>query len=189
MGDQLTDVYQTWNSGTSSWDNYSQKTYSGFVAQQPTQEIEQDWNSGSSAYVNSEETLNTYNSFNQITHTYNENWNAGGFWEETTGNTASAYGYQSYDTKVQNINNIGGEAQVFPVPTSNMLSMEVTWDVPQAFAITIINQQGQTMQQWQVAASLQYNNSIYVNNLPPGNYILKIDGSEGSISKRITITN
>jgi len=189
MGDQLTDVSQTWNSGTSSWDNNSQKTYSGFVAQQPSTEIEQDWNSGSLAYVNSEETLNTYNSFNQITYTYNENWNAGGFWEETTGNTASAYGYQSYATKVQNISNIGGEAQVFPVPASNMLSMEITWDVPQAFAITITDQQGKPVKHWEVATSQQYNNSISVNTLPPGNYILKIDGSAGAITKRVTITN
>ena len=181
-------LFQYWFPVTNAWLNTSKYIFSDFAAQQPQTEIDQYWNDSLSAFVSYLKTNSTYNSFGQLTYRYTQHLVPAG-WATTTSDNAYRYSYENYNTSVHNITSVSGQANVYPVPTKTTLTIELTWNAPQAYSISIINLQGKIIRQWEMPSALQYNGSISIGDLPPGNYFLKIDGSDGSITKQLTITN
>ncbi len=61
-------------------------------------------------------------------------WNVVGLFEHASGDPMANYYYATYDTTaeaVKNVSNIGGDANIYPVPAQNMLHVDLNWDVLQ----------------------------------------------------------
>ena len=185
--DMLTDLYQNWDAGTSAWINEDLTTYSSFTDLQPGLSIYQSWNATTLLFDNSSKTTYTYNSHGQETSYYTSTWNIGGFWQPTISDGGQRYYYQDYTTSVTNISNNNCSSSVYPVPAKDMLHVSITWNEPQAFTIQIMDMSGRTISQWQMPEAKSYDGNITISSLAPGNYILRMTGTNAQSVKQIIV--
>ena len=189
--EKLTSIQQTWNGSTTSWDNYKKALYSNFDplnVTKPQMEIDQNWNTSTSTWDNNKRYQYTYNSYGQYLTLIGDSWNIGGFWQGASGDYSYRFHYEEYATDVKSLTAKGGEANVYPVPANNMLNIDLTWNEPQAFTVSIIDLQGRVSRQWQVAATTAYHKAIDVSQMPFGTYIIKIDGTKGQVVKQLIVS-
>ena len=189
-GNRLTAQYSTYNTSTSAWDNVTLKTYGGFTSSMPTVELDQVWDTtGGGTWDNSIQYTYTYNSSNQLTNSVGESWNVAGFWEFANGDPAANYYYESYSTT--GINNVvaNGTVSILPNPAQDMININLKWNEAQAFTISMFDMSGRVVMQTSVPATAQYSTSLSVNSLPAGNYIVKINGTNGNITQQVVVAH
>ena len=183
--DILTQTNQTWNFTTGTWNNSNIFINSGFVATQPLLNTILLWNNGTSTYDSSERWHYTYNTYNQILTQISEIY-VSGAWQYQYN---ERYYYELYTSGVNNISAKGGDANIYPVPTNNALNIDINWNEPQPFTIAILDMQGRIINQWQADATIKYHKTISVNNIPAGDYLIKITGTKGEVLKQIVVTH
>ena len=191
VGDRLTSQYSTYNSGTSTWNNVTLHTYSGFnTVMMPTAELDQVWDTtGGGMWDNSIMYTYTYNTNNQLTNSVGESWNVAGFWEYANGDMKSNYYYEDFSTTgVKNVA-ANGNVSIFPNPAQNMININLSWNQALAFTVTVLDMGGRVVRQWSVAATAQYSTSLSVNNFTAGNYIVKINGTSGEFTQQIVVAH
>ena len=164
--EMLTEIDQNWNTGTSSWDNTKKKTYSNFSGINPQMEIDQNWNTGTSSWDNTKRYQNTYNTYGQYLTIVVDSWNIGGFWQAANNDVSDNLHYETYATDVKSLTAKGGEANIYPVPANNLLNIDLNWNEPQAFTVSIIDLQGRISHTWNVAATSNYHTAIDVSQMP-----------------------
>jgi len=184
--DQLTDLRQNWDVPSSSWINSSMTTNTGFAATYPLQIVQQSWSG--TAFVNTKEITYTYNTHGQPTAAIETTWNSGGFWQPVLNDESVRLYYADYTTSVSNISNNNCTSSVYPVPAKDMLHVSITWNEPQAFSIEIMDMSGRTVSQWNMSATKTYNGNITISNLPAGNYIMKMTGTNAQSVQQIVVT-
>ena len=183
---RITELLQYWGAG--SWaNNYYVSNYN-FVNHQPQTKIDQAWNWSSSVFVNTTKENYTYNSYSQPTYNYVQHWNPdSSTWSAISGDYAYRYYYETYITGTQNLNNSIAGISVYPVPAKDEVFIDITWTKPQAFTVAMMDIQGRMYTSYHVLACAQYRDKMTLNNIPAGNYIVKISGTSGEIIKKVTI--
>jgi hypothetical protein len=88
--------------------------------------------------------------------------------------------YYDYTEGIDNTSNRGGSLSIYPVPANNELTLDLQWDKVQKATVSITDLQGRVWQQWALPAVQQYNEKVVLHNLPSGNYVLRIGGSENA---------
>jgi hypothetical protein len=171
------------------WTSDYQYINTGFAGHQPLERINQSWNSSRGAFVNLGKVTTTYNSYDQPTTVYYQQWDTtAGAWLTDTTNWDKRYYYETYVASVKEIGNQGSNnLTLFPVPAKNELTVSLTWDEAQAFAIIITDMQGRTNMTWQVAPCRTHTDKIPVDHLPPGNYTITATGAKGKMSRTFTV--
>ena len=212
---QDTASYQTWNSSSSTWENSSRDyyiynadgnliedntqfwnvsgwvdagkiVYSNFTGSNPLTSVTFQWDG--SQFIKSDSAANTYNTYGQLTDSRTQTWDTvASAWSVSDNDADLRLYYEEYTTVVQNVVNAGGTSRVYPVPAANSLSVEVNWDLPQAFIISLYNAQGMVLRQVQVPAMARYKDDLQISDLPVGNYLLKIDGARGHLEQKVVI--
>ena len=191
-GDRINQLYQTYNSSTSTWVSNMLRNYSNFTNMMPMTEIDQAWDTtGSGSWDNTRMYTYTYNSNNQMTSSVGESWNIAGFYEFANGDPMANYYYESYSTvtAVKNVVNNGGDANIYPVPAQNMLHIDLTWNVAQSATVSIYDMAGRVVRQLDAPAATQFNCSVSVNSLADGMYVVKVLGTQGQIVKQIVVAH
>lgn len=192
-GNILNRLYQLWDALAGTFDNDSLNIYSYAGGTMPQTNIVQTWNdSGSGSWNNIMEYVYSYNGSNQLTQAVGTAWNVVGIFEHASGDPMSSYYYSSYTSgvsSVKNISNNGGTANIYPVPTQNMLHIDLTWNVAQTATITIYDMQGSVVRQWDAPSGTQYNSAIPVNGFADGNYFVQVNGEQGQIVKQFVVTH
>ena len=179
--DVVTSIMQSWDFGTMSWENNTRQLRTYDADHNVTMVVYQNYNNGTSDFENDSRVQYTYNSFNQTTSMWGERWNAG-IWQVTTTDTKNNYYYEEYGT-----NSVAGTATVadfnlYPVPAQSFVRIEKNWNTPQAFTVSIIDLQGRLVRSYSEKATASYSRSIDVNQLPAGNYVIKIATANGKAS-------
>jgi len=175
-----------------AWVNLTQHVYSNFVpgTHLPQTDILQHWDATSTfAWANTTMYTNTYNSYNQLTSKTGQSWNIVGVFEFAAGDPMTNYHYGTYTSAVNNVSNTGGDAKVYPVPTTGLLHIDVKWDVAQTASITIFDAQGRTVRQWSTPEGTDYRGAVSVDDLAAGMYFLKISGAQGQVVKSIVVSH
>ena len=188
--EMLTQLNQTWNASTSTWTNYTKYLFSSFDANNvtlPQMEIDQIWNTATSTFDNNKRFQNTYNTGGQLLTMLGDTWVATA-WQGSLNDESRRYHYEDYVTAVKSLIAKGGEANIYPVPANNLLNIDLNWNEPQAFVISIIDLQGRVTRTWQVPTTAKYHNAIDVSQMPYGTYIIKIDGTKGQVIKQIIVS-
>ena len=190
-GNRLTDAYDLYNTTTSVFDHSTLKIYSNFTAgHNPQDEIDQNYDaSGGGFYSNFMEFTYTYNSYEQMTSLVGISWNAAGFWEYISGDPAANYHYSPYSPASVATVSSNGQVNIFPIPAQNIINIKLNWNEAQSFTIAMYDMNGRMVQQTSVPTTSQYTTSIMTDNIPAGNYIVKIGGAKGQFTKEIVITH
>lgn len=98
------------------------------------------------------------------------------------------YRFNDYMLQVNTVKNDIG-LNIYPNPTqqNNCITISATFDKPVSLAAGIYNQQGMLVLQWEakVAGSYQYN--LPANQLPAGNYILKLQHSQEVVTRSFIV--
>jgi hypothetical protein len=167
------------------WDTTGKVVNSGFVANhQPQASIFMEYVDTTASFVNSFKDNYTYNTYGKPTYYYSQNWDTtSGTWVSDTFATATRYHYQTFTTGVAQVAAEGGDVRIFPVPATGNLSIAATWDNAQPFAVAITDMTGKIHTRWTVSSTKQYNETISVSDLPPGNYLLTLEGRQGRVTK------
>lgn len=184
----LTEIRQLWNNSTSSWDNYRKTIHADFVGLNPQTDTVQNWNTSTSTWNNSIRYKYTYNSYGQYLTYISDAWNVGGFWQAINSDFSYRFHYEDYTTDVRSLSSVGGTADVYPVPATDKLNIDLKWDQVQPFTVTLIDLQGRVNRTWQLAAAASYHQVVSVGELPAGTYFLKIDGTKGHVVKQIVVS-
>lgn len=189
-GNQISKLYQVWNTANNTWLNTNLALYSSFVSYNPQTEQDQNWDStGSGSWNNVMLYAYTYNGYFQMTSKTGESYNSGLGWEFANGDPKTYYYYGTYElSAVKNVTN-SFEANVFPVPAQNVVRLELQSVEPQAYTIALMDISGRILNQYSVASSTKYAGSFSVNNLPNGNYVVKINSEKGQIVKQIVVAH
>ena len=193
----LTNVLnQTYNTGTTTWDNTSLYNYSGFIGSTHNATINtyQTWDTtGGGRWDNVTQYNYSYNSNNQLTQSVGVSWNIIDTFELALNDPMTNYYYESYSTTshvgVSNVTAEVNNAAVYPVPAGNMLHINLNWSTPQTATIAIYDMTGKLVNSWVSDYGTQYFSSLTVNNLAAGNYFIKINGASEQIVKQFVVAH
>jgi hypothetical protein len=185
----LTELYEVWDFPTAVWVNSSMTLYSAYTGDNAGTIVYQNWDNSTSAFVNNNRDNYAYNSFNQPTFVYNETWapSTSSWIRMANANFAQAYYYETYISTLPHIPGINGTVSVYPVPAKDALSINVTWDEPQAFTVSIADMMGRTVHSWKVNETDQYATTLPVKDFASGNYIIKMQGTGSSLIRRFVV--
>lgn len=183
----LTTISQTWNTSTSSWDNDERTIHADFTGINPGTDTIQQWNNSASTWDNKTRYKYTYNSYDQWVTYLEDTWNVGGFWQGASGDYSYHIYYEEYATNVKSLSAVGGSADVYPMPATDKLNIDLTWNEAQPFTVSIVDLQGRVSRTWQAASATSYHQAISVGELPAGTYFLKIEGTKGHIVKQLVV--
>lgn len=189
---RTTQLSQRWDAGMGLWVNDSMHLYTSFVNKMPRNEIIQLWdNTRTGSWMNKMNFSYTYNSFNQLTTSIGESWNVGGFWEFAAGDPKANYYYGLFTnvTSVKTIVSNNGDASIYPVPSQNVLHIDVKWNEAQAATVAIYDMAGRVVMQWDAPYGTEYNSAISIGSFAAGNYVVKINGAQGQIVKQIVVAH
>jgi hypothetical protein len=190
-GNRITQLYQIYDVPTSAWVNVTYNLYGNFNSSHlPQSEIDQSWNStGSGLWVNFIQFTYTYNSYGQMTSSVGQSWNVVGIFEYATGDPMVRNYYSTYSpAAVKEVVSTNGTANIFPVPASDLLHIDLKWNVAQSSAIAIYDMAGRMVTPLiNVPSGSEYHTSLSVGNLAAGMYVVKINGANGQIVKQIVV--
>ena len=169
----------------SSMVNDSLSLYSNFTsAGMPQTEIDQKWNG--TAWDNVMRYTYTYNSFNQVTSKLAETW-TGSAW--VTGPYLLNYYYSPYTPSDVAIAENTTEVNISPNPTGNIFTLRVNLKEAIPFTVCMYDIAGKEVYNTSVPACDKYIRRIPTQNLPAGNYVLKVTCPGGVTAKQVTIAH
>jgi hypothetical protein len=192
-GNRTEGIGELWNSAASTWDTSGKDVFTGFAGlHQPLQVTTLTYNNSTSTFENNSRVNYTYNSYNKPTYEYEEIWNeTSGAWGVDTYSYATRYHYETYTTSTTNVDEVTSakdKAIVYPVPASANINIAVTWGKAQRYTATIADATGRTYIIWtSPTAAITHQETIAVDNLPPGNYVLTLQGETERAVKQFTV--
>lgn len=174
-----------------TWDTVGFFYASGFVANhQPQMIVYTEESMTPGVYDSSYREHYTYNSYGKPTYYYDEEWDAAtSAWVKTTSNISNRMYYEEYGSGVSLGKDITKkiDINVFPVPAREQITISAHWGTPQTFSAGITDMAGRTYTSWSGKTAGEYRETIPVNNLPPGNYMLTVQTKQGSVSKQFSV--
>jgi len=174
-----------------AWDTMGFYYASGFVANhQPQTVVYTDASMTPGVYDSSYKEHYTYNSYGKPTYYYDEEWDAAtNAWVKTTSNIANRMYYEEYGAGVGVGKDLAKnvDVAVYPVPATSTITISANWGSGQVLSAAITDMAGRTYMSWTGKTGGRYSETVPVNNMPAGNYLLTIKGKEGTVSKQFTI--
>ncbi len=127
----------------------------------------------------SDSTTNTHNSDHHLTYERTMQWD-GFAWVNTIMTGANKFYYAPYTpTAVTNISKSNAQLQLYPVPATNTLYLQLNEDKQQIHTVSITDMQGrQVMQQTYLGNTIH---SIDISALPSGIYNLSMLSTKGGV--------
>jgi hypothetical protein len=180
---------ESWGTG-GTWEVGGYKAlFSNFDGTQPQTIINQNWDGGTMTYNNSSRDNYTYNADGKVTYYYDEEWDEmTSTWETTAANYAARYRYESYTTGIpQPTGSFAGNAQLYPVPASQSVTLSVALLQPQPLSVTITDAAGRIHSTWSVPAQQQYTHNISLVSLPAGSYFVVIHTPSAQTVRSLTV--
>ena len=171
VNNDLVNVLEQYGNG----DNLTNQDYTFDGNHNRLSSVDQHW--FNNAWVNDRKMEWTYNSFNQMLTDKMFRW-INNAWGHTDGDLTNRYYYETYTAGIEDKTR-NTEIKVYPVPARNFVKVGMAWSEPQAFNVSILDMSGRLVRSYGEKACSQYSRTIDVNQLPSGNYIIKIAGMKG----------
>jgi len=174
-----------WNSSTKSADTTWMHFYTYDAAGNLTDVNTQSWYPASRTFNNFKRVQYTYNSFNQVLMSTSSDWK-GSVW---TPRVYRYYYYEVYDDNQTGIktSSVVDGITMRPNPATALVSVQIDWQDGQQFTATLIDMQGRIYHRFTGKAVKGYQTSLNMSNLPPGNYLLSINGEHGRRAAQILV--
>jgi hypothetical protein len=155
LNNKTGDLTLYWNTNTQLWDTFMNGTYHYNTNNQLDKFTSLHWNKSNKTWEPLIDTATTLTRKARIVNYYYE-----------TVHPASVA-----NTDVQN-----NPLQIYPVPAAGMINIYVPFTEKQEILAVITDMAGRTIRTWKEAPATEYRGSIPVADLPPGNYLLRING-------------
>jgi len=185
---RIKQVNEFW--GSTAWDTTEIIYSRNFnTHHQPGAVVTTQYFSISSSWDSTHRDNYVYNSYGKPDLYYDETWFPGtGSWILTAASIGTRYHYEVYETT-----SVGAPAtsavnvSLFPVPAEDQITISASLSAPQALSATITDMAGRTYLSWSAKTNGQYKETIPLNNMPAGNYLLTIHGKDGTLSKQFSV--
>lgn len=189
-GNQTSFEFESWNSGTASWDKIYKETYDYNSLNDKVSEVHMS-TMGGSAYINTNKTNYTYDQYHRILTEETQTWDAtAGQWIHTTASDyLIRYYYEAYTNGIEDLVANNAALSVFPVPAKNTVNLLLDFKEKQAIAAAIYDVTGKVVRQWSDNSGTQYSKIIDVSALPAGKYIIKVAGNKERAVKTISVVH
>ena len=130
----------------------------------------------------------TYNNFSQPLSYFSRTWDvSANAWIATTDDFLYRYYYQTYSpTSVAPVGSEKVDIVLFPQPAQNSLSVLVSSGDSRQYDVQILDMQGKLLKQTQ---SKEQQLSISVNDLPSGNYVLRLNSKEHQYNRQFAVSH
>jgi hypothetical protein len=181
-----TDFEMTWNNTDSAWGMAYRDSFMYDANHNLTGNIGQVSDSSLGIWMNISRNIKAYDNYNMITIYENDNWDtASRSWQP---NQRYHFYYELY-TLPSGIATIApaGDLNIYPVPASTMLSLDIKWNEGQASTATIYDATGRKYGDYPLPNTTSYHGYIPVGSLADGMYTMQIKGEKGSITKSFNI--
>jgi hypothetical protein len=184
LSDLSLQINYSWDSA--GWDTASRILYTYDTRHNNIQYITESFDTG--AWTNSAKYIYTYDSLNNVTTSTQLTWDTSGTWLPRFGNQVIHYYYAPYaqPTGIATVAPVA-DIHVYPVPASDMLSVDIQWQQAQDASLTIYDMSGRRYSTWQTGRTAAYHGYIPVSGLPAGMYTMQITGASGSMSRTFNI--
>lgn len=95
----------------------------------------------------------------------------------------------NYDStlSINNISANNADVKIYPVPAHGIMTINTTLPNSEPFEVGIYDIQGVLMRSWEEAGAINYTRTITTDDLPAGNYVLKISGKNILRTTRMVI--
>lgn len=139
------------------------------------------------SYVNLRQANTTYNNFNQMLSQTYKSWNtAKNQFEFGMYDFIDTYYYEQFENSIKDII-ASGTIQVYPIPANNTLHLTLNWNKAQSAAVYLFDMTGKIAGHWALPVATNHTQTLDVSKIPAGGYVLKVNGTEGQLSKQINI--
>lgn len=149
------------------------------------------WDTTSMMLVNTKQYNWAYNAAGQPVTYLSASWDNSGLWIYNNTDMMTAY-YYSVDTNLHVAaiaNSNIADMQLYPVPAQNVLNLNMTWNQPEAFTVTILDVQGRVLRQWAEPATASYTKTIPVMDLASGNYFISVKNSTTNAARQFSVVH
>ncbi len=186
---RIKQVSENWSG--SAWDTTEIAYSRNFnTHHQPGITVFTQYYSFSSSWDSTRRDVYVYNSYGKPDLYYDETWFPGtGSWILTGASIGTRYHYETYTptTGILSPSVAGMDVAVYPVPANNDITISINAGTPQSFSATITDMVGRCYATWSGKAAGEHRETMPVNNMPAGNYLLTIQTRQGSVTKQFSV--
>ncbi|MBN9483908.1 MAG: T9SS type A sorting domain-containing protein [Bacteroidetes bacterium] len=187
-------ITQKWNNLTTDWDNYDQRYFEYDANHVLTSEMYAAWHN---KWDTSELYSFYYNWFGLTDSIVSKSW-YNGSWQQL-GNDSLAiqsdqtfkFYYEPYfPTTVSSVKEKNNSSlMLYPVPASDILIIRTDNTPSKPFRVAIFDMQGRIVRQWEEQPqATTYTRTIPVPDLSPGNYVIKLSGTDIDLARQFSIS-
>lgn len=172
-------VYE-WNNG---WVLTKRINYDYDSKNNLSQILTERWDAAAQQYINDKREKWEYNVDDLPTKMERQTW-TGSSWGYAYGDEVIHYRYERYfPTSVNTIASADDMLNVFPVPANN--TVNVNWDKHYNYNIAVVDMAGRVV----LNSNANSNTQLSVNNLPNGNYFVKVSDGADRMVKQIVVAH
>lgn len=188
-------VKQKWDVATGGWVNQEKRVFLFDANHNVLSNILIEWKNN--AWDTFRRSSYTYNAQNLLTYNEVEFWNKNTkAWEYKTDTFAFGtsqrftFTYEYYSPASVTSTIIKDKSiNLYPVPAVGNIIIEVNKEFKQPFHAAIYDMQGKIYTEWSVQPCSAYKQTIPIDNLPTGNYCIKLSAEDGDMVKRFTLAH
>jgi hypothetical protein len=139
-------------------------------------------------WVDMRRTRYAYNQHHRVTSEESHTWDpTTNDWIINSWDINRKFYYEAYTNAVPEVAGRQIMLDVFPVPAKDRINISASFKTIQPVLITLTDMSGKIMRQHSEQAGVNYRSSLDVADLPAGNYIINITGSNEQAAKTISI--
>lgn len=186
---------QTWDLKTGSWENLTKRIYSYDANHNVLSNIIIEWKNN--AWDTFRRSRYTYNSHNLLASNETDFWNEYSHaWEYKTDTfefgqsqrftfTYEPYFPASVTSKIADNEWIN----LYPIPAIDNITICINKTLKYPFHAGIYDMQGKIYTEWSVQTCSAYKQTMPIDNLPTGNYCIKLSAQEGEMVKKFMVAH
>lgn len=165
-------IYQKSQRGLNDtgWQNFWQRDYEYDMAMNSVTQVHAWWRDMLNKYDTGSKITKVYNAYNQLTKYV---WD---FWDSTTKkfipNEMNIYYYEEYTVDIKENVAQKGSINLYPIPATNHLNVEINWTSKQNSTVLIYDIGGRVLKSWKQENKKNYYELISLSNFLSGQYLL-----------------
>jgi hypothetical protein len=154
-----------------------------------TIDIKELWSDAQSKFVNESQTEWIYNGQNLPEMvTTRSNW-VNGNWLATTNDIQYRFYYQNYFPSSVKSLAFDNSVNIFPVPASDAVTVDISWNNPEAFTVSLVDIKGSVLGCWKEQPTTSYKKQLDISQLPNANYFITVSSESYRTTKRIIVSH
>lgn len=173
----------TWDGAT--WLKARKHTYTYDTKSNELSDVLQNWDNNLKTYINAKQEVSSYNIYNQPLVITTMTWN-GSSWASANDDKEFRF-YYDFPTSVQDLS-VQNNFKTYPVPASDVVNIDINWNIAQKFSVAIVDMQGRVVRQWSENPVTAYKKTLSVADFASGNYFIKVVGEQSELVERLVVT-